>query len=114
MKVENADILVSFIYKASRLNIERRADSGGNNPKLHVYGVVRNGKGLNIERRKHYKYESLAYNFTHKKAEPFMVTIDPETEKESPEFNSHPGQEFNYVIEGRGQIVIDNHDIILK
>jgi len=44
--------------------------------------------------------ESLAYNFIHKKAEPFMVTIDPHSDGTSLEFNAHPGQEFNYVIKG--------------
>jgi len=36
---------------------------GGDNPKLSIYGVVRNGKGLKLERRKQYKYESLADKF---------------------------------------------------
>ena len=110
----DADIPVSFIYKVAQwFNIELPVLMGGNNPKLHVYGVVRKGKGLNIERREHYKYESLAFNFNNKKAEPFMVTIDPEEGKES-DFNSHPGQEFNYVIEGSMQIIIDNHEIVLN
>ena len=30
------------------------------------------------------------------------------------EFNSHPGQEFNYVIEGTMKIIIDTHEIILN
>ena len=110
-----ADIPVSFIFKIAQwFNIELTVLMGGNIPKLHIYGVVRNGKGLNLERRKQYKYENLAYNFIHKKAEPFMVTIDPDAEKEPVDFNSHPGQEFNYVIEGSMKIIIDNHEIILN
>jgi quercetin dioxygenase-like cupin family protein len=109
------DIPVSFIYKVAHwFNIDLSVLMGGNNPKLHIYGVVRKGKGLNLERRKHYKYENLAYNFSHKNAEPFMVTVDPDPTKEPAEFNSHPGQEFNYVIEGSMQITIDNHEIILN
>jgi len=109
------DIPVSFIYKvAHHFNIELSVLLGSNDPKLHIYGVVRKGKGLNLERRKHYKYENLAYNFSHKKAEPFMVTVDPDPTKEPAEFNSHPGQEFNYVVEGSMQITIDNHEIILN
>ena len=30
------------------------------------------------------------------------------------EFNSHPGQEFDYVIEGTMKIIIDTHEIILN
>jgi mannose-6-phosphate isomerase-like protein (cupin superfamily) len=108
------DIPVSIIYKIAHwFNIELSVLLGGDNPKLHIYGVVRNGKGLNLERRKHYKYENLAYNFIHKKAEPFMVTIDPE-EKEPADFNSHPGQEFNYVVEGSMLLTIDNHEVTLN
>ena len=67
-----------------------------------------------LERRKQYRYESLAFNFIHKKAEPFMVTIDPNTESASPEFNSHPGQEFNFVMKGTMMSIIDGHEIILN
>lgn len=111
----NTNIPVSFIYEIAQwFNIELSVLLGGDNPKLRVYGVVRKGKGLNLERRKQYKYENLAYNFIHKKAEPFMVTIDPDQEKENLNFNSHPGQEFNYIIEGAMMINIDGHEITLN
>lgn len=110
-----ADIPVSFIYRIAQLfNVELTVLLGGNNPKLHIYGIVRKGKGLNLERRKQYKYENLAYNFLNKKAEPFMVTVDPGLPPESVHFNSHPGQEFNYVIEGTLLINIDGHELILN
>jgi quercetin dioxygenase-like cupin family protein/DNA-binding XRE family transcriptional regulator len=111
----NIDIPVGFVFKVSELfNIELSVMLGGDNPKLHVYGVVRNGKGLILERRKQYRYESLASNFINKKAEPFMVTIDPRPEGETLEFNSHPGQEFNYVIKGTMMTIIDGHEITLN
>jgi transcriptional regulator with XRE-family HTH domain len=111
----NTDIPVGLIFKIAELfNIELSVMLGGDNPKLRIYGVVRNGKGLNLERRKQYKYESLAYNFIHKEAEPFMVTIDPQTENALQEFYSHPGQEFNYVIKGSMMTIIDGHEIILN
>ena len=111
----NNDIPVGVIFEISELfNIELSVMLGGDNPKLRIYGVVRNGKGLKLERRKQYKYESLADNFIHKKAEPFMVTIDPASENKLLEFNSHPGQEFNYVIKGTMMTIIDGHEIILN
>src|SRR5450759_3863537 len=111
----NTDIPVGIIFKISELfNVELSVMLGGDNPRLHIYGIVRNGKGLKLERQKQYKYENLAYNFIHKKAEPFMVTIDPDPEKQPKEFNSHPGQEYNYVIEGSMMINIDGHEIILN
>jgi transcriptional regulator with XRE-family HTH domain len=109
------DIPVGIVFKISEMfNIELTVLLGGDNPKLRIYGVVRNGKGLKLERRKQYKYESLAYNFIHKEAEPFMVTIDPNQENALLEFNSHPGQEFNYVVKGTMMIIIDGHEIVLN
>jgi transcriptional regulator with XRE-family HTH domain len=109
------DIPVGIVFKISELfNVELSVMLGGDNPRLRIYGVVRNGKGLKLERRKQYKYESLAYNFIHKEAEPFMVTIDPDAENKLLEFNSHPGQEFNYVIKGTMMTIIDGHEIILN
>ena len=110
----NSDIPVGIIFKIAELfNIELSVMLGGDNPKLRLFGVVRNGTGLKLERRKQYKYESLAYNFIHKRAEPFMVTIDPDPENKMLEFNSHPGQEFNYVVKGTMMTIIDGHEVIL-
>jgi transcriptional regulator with XRE-family HTH domain len=109
------DIPVGFLYKvAHKFGIELSALLTGENPRLHVYCVVRKDKGLSVERRKQYKYESLAANFINKKAEPFIVRIDPDTERMPVEFNSHPGQEFNYIIEGTMKIIIDTHEIVLN
>jgi transcriptional regulator with XRE-family HTH domain len=110
-----SDIPVGILYKiANKFNVELSMLLSGENPRLHVYCVVRKGKGLNVERRKLYKHESLAFNFIHKKAEPFMVTIDPNTEIKASDFNSHPGQEFNYMIEGSMELQIENHVITLN
>jgi transcriptional regulator with XRE-family HTH domain len=109
------DIPVGMIFNISELfNLELSVLLGSDNPKLRIYGIVRNGKGFKLERRKQYRYESLAFNFMHKKAEPFMVTIDPNSENTALEFNSHPGQEFNYVIKGTMMSIIDGHEIILN
>ncbi len=111
----NVDIPVGFLYKfAHRFDVELSAILTGENPRLHVYCVVRKDKGLSVERRKQYKYESLAANFINKKAEPFIVRIEPNMESAPVEFNSHPGQEFNYVIEGTMKIIIDTHEIVLN
>jgi len=109
------DIPVGFLYEvANKFNMELSALLMGDQPKLHVYSIVRKGKGLNVERRKQYKYEHLAYNFIHKKAEPFIVTAEPMPNDKELEFNSHIGQEFNYVLEGSIMIVVDKHELILN
>ncbi|AUS95831.1 transcriptional regulator [Clostridium thermosuccinogenes] len=109
------DIPVSFLYKvASMFNVELTALLTGEGPKLHTYSLVRAGKGVSIERRKEYKYQSLAYNFANKKAEPFLVTVEPEDESTEVRYNSHTGQEFNYVLEGRMKVIIDGHEVVLN
>jgi quercetin dioxygenase-like cupin family protein/DNA-binding XRE family transcriptional regulator len=111
----DTDIPVSFLFKiAQRFNLEMSALLRGDQPKLHVYSVVRKGKGLNVDRRKQYTYENLAWNFIHKKVEPFIVTVVPYQESRTPEFNAHPGQEFNYVLEGSLMVIVDGHEIVLN
>lgn len=111
----NTDIPVSFLYQIStRFNVELSAILTGDNPKLHTYQVVRKGKGASVERIEAYKYQNLANNFIGKKAEPFIVTVPTSDEKAPVHFNSHKGQEFNYVIEGSIKIIINGHEIILE
>lgn len=110
----NTDIPVSFLYEiANKFNVELSAILTGDAPKLHTYSVVRKDKGVSVDRRKQYKYQSLAYNFAHKKAEPFMVTVEPDSDN-NVHYNSHPGQEFNYVVEGTLKVIINGHEIILN
>lgn len=111
----NSDIPVSVLIKIATLfKMELSALLRGDEPKLHVYSVVRKGKGLNVNRRKEYKYENLACNFVNKELEPFVVTVEPDSSEKKPEYNSHPGQEFNFVLEGTLLILVDGHEIILN
>ncbi len=84
----------------------------GQEPKMNVFTVTRKGLGVEVERRKQYRYQSLAGKFAHKKAEPFIVTIEPRREK--PSEYSHPGQEFDYVLEGTLRIRIHENEVVLN
>lgn len=109
------DIPVGILYKiAHRSKMDLYALLSGDQPKLHIYSVVRKGKGLNVERRKQYGYENLAYNFINKKVEPFIVTVVPDPGNKPVEFNAHPGQEFNYVLEGTLMVVVDGREVVLN
>ena len=46
--------------------------------------------------------------------EPMIVTVDPKEEEKEPSFHSHVGQEFQYVFEGRLQIMINHDEIVLE
>ncbi|MDD2388179.1 MAG: XRE family transcriptional regulator [Desulfobacterales bacterium] len=110
-----ADIPVSFLHKISgKFNIDITTLLTGKNPKLHIYSLVRKNQGLSVERREQYKYQSLGYNFIRRKADPFLVTVEPKAEDSPIHFNAHPGQEFQYMIQGQMKIVIDKHELILN
>lgn len=109
------DIPVGILYKLShRFNMELSALLTGEEPKLHTYCLTRKGKGVSVERRKDYQYQNLAFNFIHKKAEPFLVTVPAESDDAAVHFNNHPGQEFNFVLEGTLKVVLADHEMILN
>jgi transcriptional regulator with XRE-family HTH domain len=117
LKYENGeeDIPASILYEISRrLGVEMSILLTGEAPRMHYFSVTRKGKGASVERRKQYKYQSLAPNFINKKAEPFVVTVEPKPENNGVQTNSHPGQEFNYVIDGSLKFIIKDHEIILN
>lgn len=110
----NADIPVGFLNRlAARFNVDLATLLTGENPHVRQFCVVRKGTGPALERRAQYKYESLAPQFQHKKAEPLLVTVDPPPDGAAPQLNSHPGQEFNYVVAGRLQVIIGGREVVL-
>lgn len=109
------DIPIGFLYKLSnKYHVELTAILTGDNPKLRTYCLVRNDKGVSVERQNPYKYLSLAYNFLNKKSEPFKVTVEPAEDSAPIHFSSHQGQEFNYVLKGTLMIYIDGHQLVLN
>ena len=84
----------------------------GEETRMNVFDVTKKGKGITVERRKEYKYENLCKRFSHKKSEFFIVTVDPKEDK-TPTLNNHPGQEFNYILEGSLKLFIHNNEIEL-
>ncbi len=85
----------------------------GESPKLKGYVLTRRGKGLAFDRRKQYHYQHLAYNFAHKLAEPFTVTVEKDEPGTVKQAHSHEGQEFDYVLEGVLRLVLGGNELIL-
>ena len=109
------DIPVSVLCEiAGRFKVELTELLTGEHPRLHTYSLVRKDKGVGVARRKNYDYRSLAYNFVGKRAEPFIVTVDPKPEDAHVETNSHPGQEFDYVLKGALGVTIDGSELVLN
>ncbi len=107
------DISVSMLQQIARhYNIALDALMFGEEPKMSTYFLTRAGKGVSVERTKVYKYQALAAGFKDRKADPFIVTVEP---GERPmHYNTHAGQEFNLVIEGRLLLSIGGKELILN
>ena len=109
------DISVSMLQKIARkYGIALDALMFGEEPKMSSYFLTRAGKGTSIERTRAYKYQSLAAGFINRSADPFIVTVEPKPDNEPIHYNSHTGQEFNLVLEGRMLINIEGKELILN
>jgi quercetin dioxygenase-like cupin family protein len=102
-----------LLAAAARLGVDVTAFISGEEPRMRVYSLVRSGRGLEVERRKEYRYRDLAYNFAGRKAEIFLVTVDPRQGAPAHGY-SHEGQEFNYLISGRMKVVVDSHELVME
>ena len=77
------------------------------------YFVTRKGQGLTVNRRKDYKYQSLASGFRGRKVDPYLVQVDPLPGEENHNKSSHEGQEFDIIVEGVLEITLDDKVIKL-
>jgi transcriptional regulator with XRE-family HTH domain len=79
-----SDIPISVLYEMARIfQVDLTDLLTGSSPKLHSFCLVKEGEGIEIERYKGYKFQSLAYNFVNKKIEPLLVLIEPEAARNS-------------------------------
>ncbi len=110
-----ADIPASFLYQvAHKFHVDLTSLLTGEEPRLHVYAVTRAGKGVTVERRRDYGYQSLAHNFINRRMEPFFITVPSRSAADPIPLNAHPGQEFNYLLEGDLRVVVGGHEIQLS
>ncbi|MCC8180191.1 MAG: cupin domain-containing protein [Planctomycetes bacterium] len=109
------DIPASVLSEiAANLGVDLGLLLTGEPPKMHLFSVTRKGKGATVDRRKGYGYENLASSFKDAKFEPFVVSL-PETAPDAPiPQNEHPGQEFNYMLEGSMRIKVQDNEVVLR
>ncbi|MFC0877831.1 helix-turn-helix domain-containing protein [Saccharicrinis sp. FJH2] len=109
------DIPIGALQSISKkYNFELSALLFGNEPNMKSFFLTRAGKGDTVERTRAYNYQSLASRFTGRKADPFVVTVEPEAEEKAMNLNSHNGQEFNYVLEGKMLLSVGGHELTLN
>ena len=110
-----ADIPVGALHSIARhFNVELTALLTGEGPHLHSIAITRNREGANVNRRNPYEYLSLAHGFSGRRAEPFLVSVPPNADGAEPELNTHPGQEFDYVLKGSIKLFFDGREYLLN
>lgn len=115
MESGETDLSVSALQKISgQFGVSLDELMFGEEPHMNSYFLTRRGAGISVERTKAYKYEALASGFKNRIADPFIVTVEPKPEDTPIYYNSHSGQEFNMVLEGRMQLKINGKEIILN
>lgn len=99
---------------AQHCNVELSTLLFGDDPRMHSFYLTRAGQGTTMERTHAYKYQALAAGFADKKAEPFIVTVEPKPAETEIVLNAHNGQEFNFVLDGTLMIEINGHKLTLQ
>jgi quercetin dioxygenase-like cupin family protein/DNA-binding XRE family transcriptional regulator len=109
-----ADFPIGVLVEiAARFKVDLSELVTGATPKLTTFCVTRASAAPEVSRRPMYTYWNLAYQFHRKKGEPFLVEASPDTEIKPLSLNTHPGQEFDYVLEGRLLISVGGHEMEL-
>jgi mannose-6-phosphate isomerase-like protein (cupin superfamily) len=98
---------------AALFGMDAAAILTGGDSHAKAFSVTRKGKGAIVERQKAYHYENLASGFSRARMEPYIVTVVPRP-GESFHLNSHAGQEFNRVMHGQLELMIDGKTLVLK
>ena len=115
MEAGESELSVSNLHKiAKHYDVPLDVLLFGEEPHMSTYYLTRKGQGQSVERRKAYKYQSLASGFRGRKADPFMVYVEPKPAETPVERNSHEGQEFNMVTEGSMELTIGKKTLVLN
>jgi transcriptional regulator with XRE-family HTH domain len=108
------EIPVSHLYRVARAcGVDLTVLISGGDARLKEFSLVRAGEGLSVERRKDYRYKSLASRFTGRRMEPFLVRVPPKEVREL-SFNRHFGQEFIHLLEGRLEIRLGETLLVME
>lgn len=115
LETGESDISVTVLQRiAKKYGISLDELMFGEEPKMKSYFLTRYGAGVSVERTKAYRYQSLASGFKGRKADPFIVTVEPKPADTPFVFNTHEGQEFNLVIEGRLLLNMNGKELVLN
>ncbi len=111
------DFSVTFLGKcADKFGVDIIDLLSGSGPRLKSYSVVRKGQGLSVHRRESFAYQHLAYKFSGKLADPYLVVAPyVESQQDAPiALSQHDGQEFDYILSGTLKVVVNGKEKILS
>ena len=112
-ETEGADVPISVLYQMANLfGVDMNELLTGDAAHLDTISVVRRGQGQPVDRYPGYQFQGLAARYKRKLMEPLLVTVMPDEKK--PKLVTHPGQEFNLVLEGVIELFFDEKSIILN
>lgn len=107
------DIPISVIYEiANKFGVDFTEIVTGVPARLDTYHIVRRGEGRVVNRNPEYHFEDLAFRYADKIMQPLLVTLEP-TDTVA-KLITHPGQEFNMVLEGTVVVCIGEKEFELK
>ena len=107
------DIPISVIYEISnKFKVDFTEIVTGRPARLNTYHVIRRGEGKVVNRNPEYHFEDLAYRYADKIMQPLLVTLDPN--EEVAKLITHPGQEFNMILEGIVIVTLGDKEFTLK
>ena len=110
------DLPFSFIHKcAMTFGVEMMELMEGAAPRLTSYAVTRRGGGQLTSREPGTEIRAIAPLFKNRKANPYWVRYEySEAEQNAPiHQNTHGGQEFDLIMEGRLKVKIGEHTEVL-
>lgn len=111
-----ADPSFTFLSKcAERLGVDMVELLTGESPRLARFAVTRAGAGVEVHRRATMEYLHMAPFFKNRQCEPLFVTAPylPEEQDKPVHLTRHPGQEFDYVLDGTLRFSYEGHEEIL-
>lgn len=112
-ETKGEDIPISVIYRLANIfKVDMNELLTGNSPHLDKLCVTRRGQGHPINRYPGYNFQELSAAYKHKIMEPLLVTVMPDEKK--PGLVTHPGQEFNLVLEGVIELFFDEKSVLLN
>ena len=106
------DVPISVIYEiACKFKVDFTEIVTGQSAKLETYHLIRRGGGKVVNRNPEYHFEDLAYRYANKVMQPLLVTLEPTDA--TAKLITHPGQEFNMVLEGTVVVTLGDKEFTL-